>query len=546
MGESTKVTARERKFLSLYFRCGCNAKLAYQKLAPDVAEQSADNLGHRYLRNIKKKIAGRIYSLLPGWMTRGLRSRSTTSSKRKKPNSTRARKSPRSLTTALALAALSFLPICLDAGNPKSASTMAEESRSAWSEPAKQSPSQMPDVDLVINDAYFPVLDTTKTYIDLYGGRGSGKSHFVAKQYLPLKCATEPGHKVMAARKVAATIRLSTWPAVLAGLSELGLAQLCEINKTERTILFPTRSEMFFVGADDPEKLKSLEGVTTAWLEEATEFSDADFLNIDAAIKAPGKKIILTHNPIPMQPEYPHWIKSTFIDRPHDDALVIKTTYRDNLRFLPAQYCDQLERLKDTNPKLWEMWANGNYATLEGVIFNNWDIVDAVPSEGGIKDLGYGMDFGFTVDPSTLVKVWAFGLGSDRAEVWLREDIYETGLNNQALAARMRELGVPRNAEIIADSSEPKSIDELRQAGFNVFAAAKGPDSVRSGISLMQSAKIHILRGSTNLVKEFSAYCWKKNASGKTLPEPMDSFNHGIDAVRYRLEPVKTISWGPA
>lgn len=542
----TKVSARERKFLKLYFQCGCNAKLAYTKFAPHVTPDSADVLGHRLLRAIKKKIAGRIYSLLPGWMTRGSRSRSTPSSKPKKPNSTRAKPLPMYPTMVLAFGLLSCLLTSSADGSQRSTSTTAAESRSAWSAQAKQSRILLPDVDLVINDAYFPVLDTKKTYIDLYGGRGSGKSHFVAKQYLPMLCATEPGHKVMAARKVAATIRLSTWEAVLAGLSNLGIYQLCEINKTERTIGFPTGSDMFFVGADDPEKLKSLEGVTESWLEEATEFSEADFLNIDAAIKAPGKKVILTHNPIPMQPEYPHWINSTFIDRPHDDALVIKTTYRDNRRFLPAKYCAQLERLKDTNPKLWEMWANGNYATLEGVIFDNWDIVEAVPTEGGIKDLGYGMDFGFTVDPSTLVKVWAFGLGSDRAEVWLREDIYETGLNNQVLAARMRELGVPRNAEIIADSSEPKSIDELRQAGFSVFAAAKGPDSVRSGISLMQSAKIHILRGSTNLVKEFSAYCWKKNASGKTLPEPVDSFNHGIDAVRYRLEPAKTINWGPA
>jgi len=397
------------------------------------------------------------------------------------------------------------------------------------------------NLDLVVNDVYEPLIDARETYYELMGGRGSGKSHFVFKQLVPIWCLREKT-KVAALRKVAATLRLSVWAALLEGISNFGLTRRVEINKSDKEIRFPNGSMIACLGADDPEKLKSLEGFDVAVQEEATEFSEADNLNIDAAIKSPRKKIIYLHNPIPLTPYYSGYLKATFWDKQNPDSIALKTTYRDNRRFLPVKYIERLEALKDTNPKLWDMWANGNYTTLEGVIFDNWDIVDAIPIEGGIKHLGYGLDFGFTIDPSTLIDCWRAG-----DDVWFEEKIYETGLNNQALAERMRIHGVKTTDEIIADSSEPKSIDEIHKAGFNIRGAVKGPDSVRSGISLMQALRLHIVRGSTNLIKEFSTYSWKKDKDGKSLPEPADAWNHGIDAARYRLTAQdNTMRWGIA
>jgi len=386
---------------------------------------------------------------------------------------------------------------------------------------------------MVINDAYWPVLSSPAQYIELMGGRGSGKSHFVAKQLIPMQCFGDVPIRIMAMRKVATTIRLSIWRSLTEGLRALGVYGKCTVNKTDREITFPNGSMISCCGADDPEKLKSLEGFDWVWKEEATEFGEQDHLNIDAAIKSPRKKIIDTYNPIPQTADFSSFLKARFWDTSSDDALTIKTTYRDNAKFLPEHYIKSLEALKVSNPKLWEMWANGNYVTLEGVIFSNWDIVDSVPTEGGVKDYGYGMDFGFSVDPSTLVHCWVRGMGTPDAEVWLQEVIYETGLTNQALARRMRECGVKPFDEVYADSAEPKSIQELCEAGFNVLPAVKGPDSVRSGISALQAMKIHILRGSSNMIKEFSTYSWKTNKDGKPLPEAADSFNHTIDPVRY-------------
>lgn len=395
-------------------------------------------------------------------------------------------------------------------------------------------------LDLVVNDVYEPLINAKETYYELMGGRGSGKSHFVFKQLVPIWCLREP-FKIVAMRKVAATLRLSVWPAILEGLSNFGMIGKVGINKSDKEIRFPNGSMIACAGADDPEKLKSLEGFDAVIQEEATEFNESDNLNIDAAIKSAKKKIVYLHNPIPLTPQFSGYLKSTFWDKKNPDSIALKTTYRDNMRFLPAKYIARLESLKETNPKLWDMWANGNYTTLEGVIFENWDIVDSVPDEGGIKDLGYGLDFGFTIDPSTLIHCWQSG-----SDVWLEECIYETGLNNQALAARMRYLCISNTDEIIADSSEPKSIDEIHKAGFNIRGAVKGPDSVRAGIDQMQCMKLHILKGSTNLIKEFSAYSWKKDKDGKSLPMAADLFNHGIDAARYRLTAKENVmQWGP-
>lgn len=381
---------------------------------------------------------------------------------------------------------------------------------------------------LKINDAFYPVFDTKKIYVQLMGGRGSGKSHFIAKQYLPTRCVTEKPIRVMAMRKVATSIRLSIWPALLEGIKALSIP--VEVNKTDREIRFPNGSLIACSGADDPEKLKSLESFDVVWKEEATEFTEADHLNIDAAIKSDRRKIIDTYNPIPLTPDYSSYLKRTFWDETNPDALCIKTTYRDNARFLPAHYINSLERLRETNPKLWDMWANGNYVTLEGVIFDNWDTVDAVPTEGGIHFLGYGLDFGFSDDPAALVAIWQRG-----TDVWIEEKLYRTGCTNPDLCSAFKELGMKKTDTIIADSAEPKSIEEIHRAGWNVHPAVKGADSVRAGINRMKSLKIHVVRGSSNLIKELSAYSWKKDRDGKALAEPVDAFNHAIDACRYRI-----------
>lgn len=380
-----------------------------------------------------------------------------------------------------------------------------------------------------VNEPFLQVAESKATYIELIGGRGSGKSHFTGSQYIPIQAIKRPGIKILAGRKVATTIKQSIWPVLLKGIQNYGMYENVSINKTDKTITFKNSSEIFCTGFDDPEKLKSLENVSISWLEEANELTEQDYDNLDAAMKLDFKQIITTHNPFPMMPEFPHWIKTRLLDHADDpNILVIKTTYRDNLNFLPKSYCDNLEKIKERNPKLWDMWANGNFTSLEGAVFDKWDVVDSVPDRA--RFMGYGLDFGYSSDPCALISLFI-----RENHLYIREHLYQTGLTNQDLCATFKELGISKQDEIIADCAEPKSIEEIYRAGYNIHPAKKGADSIRNGINKIKEYNIHLLRGSTNLIKEFSSYFWKADKNGKALPVPCDINNHAIDAVRYRI-----------
>jgi phage terminase large subunit len=377
----------------------------------------------------------------------------------------------------------------------------------------------------------------------VYGGRRSSKSVSVS-QLLVRRALENPGRKIVVMRKVAATLRLSVWPRVKAALEEAGVLSMCDINKSDRTIELPNTSMFIFVGADDPEKLKSLEGATDFWLEELPEFDEMDLDTVDAGLSAdvwPVCQIWMTFNPVPIIEGVVQWFVQRFVRAvEHElsvpaisgDICVLRTWYKDNA-FCPPATVKLLENYAACNPELYKLWALGEFTHLEGVIFKNWDIVDSVPTEGGVHELGYGLDFGFSVDPSALVRGWGRGMNTEQPEIWLLEEIYETELNNQQLGARMRQIGVPATSLIAADAGEPKSIDELMFMGFNVQGATWGKADVRAGLMQMQAMKVHLVRGSTNLIKEWSTYCWKKDRNGKALPAPVDAYNHGIDAARY-------------
>ena len=372
--------------------------------------------------------------------------------------------------------------------------------------------------------AHRPMVSADKRYILDYGGRGSGKS--VAASQSMIEQGLQRKGRMLAVRKVARTLRLSVFPRLQSELSAWGLLDKCKINKNDMKITLPNGTEIDCIGADDPEKIKSVEGAWYAWIEEADSLSGEDFDAIDYSLRAGGDKIVATFNPPPTTPGVDHWLKSRFIDRADPDVLVLKTTYKDN-PFLPAKYVERLEALKHTNPELYKMWALGEFVGLSGAIFSNWGVVDAIPENADF--VGYGLDFGFSIDPAALIASYRYD-----GEYYHREIIYQTGMTNADLIREMHEQGVSPEDEIIADSAEPKSIEELRRAGFFVKPAVKGPDSVRAGIDYLRTFRHNILQGSAGLIREFGTYSWKAGADGKPKATPIDAYNHGIDAIRYR------------
>lgn len=186
---------------------------------------------------------------------------------------------------------------------------------------------------------------------------------------------------------------------------------------------------------------------------------------------------------------------------------------------------------KSATSTYWNNWYNvyglGLLGKLEGVVFDNWEQVDMIPTDA--KFLSYGMDFGFTNDPTTLVGIYQQG-----DNIYLKELIYQTGLTNRDINDKLKFHEIERK-EIFADSAEPKSIDELYRMGWNIKPATKGPGSVNIGIDMMKRYQLHVTKDSINMIKEFRNYKWQEDKNGNILNVPVDMFNHTIDAIRYGL-----------
>lgn len=194
--------------------------------------------------------------------------------------------------------------------------------------------------------------------------------------------------------------------------------------------------------------------------------------------------------------------------------------------FLSKEEHERIEGIEDK--ELWKVYARGLTGKLSGVIFPNFRIVDSLPERASWKIQGYGLDFGFTNDPTALVHcVIAHG------ELWTDLEIYETGLTNPMIAEKAKEAGLTKADQIIADSAEPKSIAELRNAGLWVIPTVKGGDSIMVGIDILHRYKWNVTRRSTGHIEELQSYKWKKDKDGKKTNTPVDKFNHAIDATRY-------------
>lgn len=230
------------------------------------------------------------------------------------------------------------------------------------------------------------------------------------------------------------------------------------------------------------------------------------------------KKIWIDYNPSER-----FWVHNEIKGR--DGVKMIISDHRGNA-FLTKEEHERIENIEDE--ELWKVYARGLTGKLSGVIFPNFNIVDSLPSRDSWKVSGYGLDFGFTNDPTALDhNVLAHG------ELWSDLLIYQTGLTNPAIARLAKEEGLTKSDMIIADSAEPKSIAELRNAGLWVIPAVKGGDSITVGIDILHRYKWNVTRRSVGLIEELQSYKWKTDKDGKKTNTPIDKYNHAIDATRY-------------
>ena len=366
------------------------------------------------------------------------------------------------------------------------------------------------------------------------GGAGSGKSVFCAQKLLIKALGSR--RKVLVVRKVDRTIKDSVFELITSLLKKWGLWNHCKVNYSTFTIELPNGSIFLFKGLMDSERIKSIADITDIWVEEATELEQDDYTQLDLRLRAmaPNLQYLISFNPISRA----HWIyKRWFSEKAvfdESNTMILRTTYKDN-RFLPQSYIKALEDKINSDPVYYRIYALGEFASLDKLIYNNWEtgIYDHTKIQG---QLICGLDFGYTNDPTAFV---AAILNEEDKSIYVFREWGSTNKTNDEIAAIITAMGFSKSV-IIADSAEKKSIEELKRHGLQrIKASEKGKGSVLHGIQKLQQYKLIVHPDCHALITELENYSWKKK-DGEYVNEPLDNgFDHYLDSLRYSLQCVQ-------
>ena len=292
-------------------------------------------------------------------------------------------------------------------------------------------------------------------------------------------------------------------------------------NKTLLTYQFANRSTIEFFSADQEARLRGARR-QVLFINEANNIDFESYYQL--AIRT-SDAIYIDFNPT-----HEFWAHTEVLREADSELLIL--TYQDNEALPDTIKRDiELNRIKAETSAYWANWWKvyglGQVGTLQGAIYEDFEVVEGIDVSKA-KFVALGLDWGFTNDPTALVAIYRQG-----DCILVQELLYATGLTNQDIADKLRSLGITRAWEIVADSAEPKSIEEIYRLGFNIKPAEKGPDSVRNGIDILKRYRLQVTKDSTNLIKELRSYTWATDKEGKNTGVPIDSFNHACDAMRY-------------
>lgn len=355
--------------------------------------------------------------------------------------------------------------------------------------------------------------NTDKRIVIEQGGTRSGKTYNIL-MWLIFGFALNNKKKVVTiCRKTYPALRTSAMRDFIQILQDYELYDERNHNKSSAEYIL-NGNLIEFISLDQPQKVRGRKR-DLLFINEANELHWEDWQQL--VFRTTGR-IILDYNP---SDEF-HWIYERVKTRV--DAEFHITTYKNN-PFLPQSIKDEIELLKDTDENYWRVYGLGEVGTGKTLIFN-YTPIEKVPDNAEL--LSYGMDFGYTNDPTTLIAVYREG-----NNLYFNELIYRTSMTNRDIGNELRSLELDRRAEIYADSAEPKSIAEIRQMGWNLRPAEKGRDSINIGIDMLKRYNLFITKKSTNVIKEFRNYKWKEDKNGNVLNVPVDLYNHTTDAIRY-------------
>ncbi|MCK1209294.1 PBSX family phage terminase large subunit [Streptococcus uberis] len=387
----------------------------------------------------------------------------------------------------------------------------------------------------VFNRHIFDNLYNYKNFTEVhYGGASSGKSHGVFQKIIlkALNPKFKHPRKILVLRKVGATVRDSVFADIMSSLSYFDILDKCKINMSAFRITLPNGAEFIFKGMDNPEKIKSIKGISDVVMEEASEFTLDDYTQLTLRLrdkKHLEKQIYLMFNPVSKA----NWVYNAFFVKSPKNTVVYQTTYKDN-RFLDEVTKENIEELANRNEAYYKIYALGEFATLDKLIFPKYE--KRILNKDKLSHLPsfFGLDYGFTNDPSAFMHV---KIDDKNKKLYILEEYVRKNMTNDKIAESIIDLGYSKE-EIRGDSAEKKSNQELRNLGIQrMIDVKKGSGSVMQGIQYILQFDIIVDERCVKTIEELENYTWKKDKkTNEYINEPVDSYNHCIDAIRYAIQ----------
>jgi len=395
----------------------------------------------------------------------------------------------------------------------------------------------------IIGKGYATYWNYKGRYKVVKGGRGSKKSTTTAL-WIIYNMMKYPLANTLIIRRVFNTHKDSTYTQLKWASNTLGVSHLWKFSKSplEATYL-PTGQKILFRGLDDPMSITSITvehgHLCWCWFEEAFQImNEDDFNKVDMSIrgelpKGYFKQIMVSFNPWSEK----HWLKKRFFDVVDDDILAITTNYTCN-EFLGEDDKKLFEKMKLNNPRRYNIEGLGNWGIAEGLVYSNFEElefnIEEIKKRRNIKS-AFGLDFGYTNDETAFI---CSLVDLDNNEIFIFDEHYQKAMSNKDIANMIKYKGYSKE-KIVGDSSEPKSIDDIKRQGiYRIKGAKKGKDSILNGIQFIQDFKIYVHPKCENTIVELSNYVWDTK-EGNVINKPIDDYNHLMDALRYSLEDVR-------
>lgn len=395
----------------------------------------------------------------------------------------------------------------------------------------------------LFNQKYLQYINCTKRFQLYYGGAGSGKSVFISQKLL-MYCLSNTNKRILVARKWGKHNRQSTFAQLKDTIYTWNLSSLFEIRQSDMLIRCKhTNSQFIFSGLDDVQKLKSITNIRIIWVQQASQITKQDYLQLNLRLRGNSRKgcdefqMIMSFNPVTNN----HWIKKYFFDRNNDtkstkgwidinNVVSLKTTYLDN-RFIDEAYKTQLEQYKFTSPYHYKVYTLGQWGTFGQSVYTNWEVVDFDKQQilNSSKNICTGMDFGYN-DPTVAL------LCSEKdKDIYIIQQIYKRKITNTDLQFQIKQNNLISKYKIYADSAQPQRIQQLYRNGIDCHAISK--KTIKQGINNLKTRKIIVHPSCINTIEQLQLYQYKKDErTGNYTDQIIEQNDHCMDALRYATQ----------